>query len=78
MSDNVKAPSHYTSGGIETIAYIRAKLTKEQFEGYCLGNVIKYTSRAGLKNGKEDLEKAEVYLRWMIESQQQITKDQSA
>jgi hypothetical protein len=69
MSDPVKSPDHYTAGGIETIDYIRAKLTKEQFEGYCLGNIIKYTSRAGLKNGVQDLEKAQTYLEWLIESQ---------
>ena len=38
-------PDHYKIGGIETIAYIEAKLTKEQFKGYLVGNVIKYISR---------------------------------
>ncbi len=65
--DNVNKPQHYL-GDIETIDYIKDKLTKEQYEGYCVGNVIKYISRYQKKNGKEDLEKAAVYLGWAIKS----------
>lgn len=64
--DNINSPNHYTNGEIEVIDYIKDKLTKEQFEGYCIGNVLKYISRYRLKNGTEDLEKAAVYLRWAI------------
>lgn len=67
LNDNVISPAHYTAGNIETIDYIRDKLTKEQFIGYCIGNVLKYVSRYRLKGGKEDLQKAEVYLKWAIE-----------
>lgn len=69
MSDNVKNPNHYTVGGIETIKYIQAKLTPDQFKGYCIGNCIKYLSRAGYKNGLEDYKKAAVYLGWLIEEE---------
>ena len=65
MNDNVKHPAHYTDGGIETIDYIRAKLTPEEFIGYCKGNALKYISRAGKKgDASEDLAKAAVYLGW--------------
>lgn len=64
--DNINSPNHYTNGEIEVIDYIKDKLTDEQFEGYCIGNVLKYISRYRLKNGTEDLEKAAVYLRWAI------------
>jgi hypothetical protein len=64
--DNVNHPSHYKQGGIETIDYIKAKLTSEQFEGYLLGNVIKYTSRYQYKNGTEDLKKARWYIDKLI------------
>ena len=47
------------------------RLTKEQFEGYCLGNVIKYISRYRFKGGIEDLKKADVYLKWAIERMEQ-------
>ena len=50
--DKVNSPKHYTAGGIETIDFIKAKLTKEQYEGYLLGNIIKYSSRMGLKIGR--------------------------
>lgn len=65
--DTINHPDHYKAGGIETIAYIKAKLTPEQFEGYLAGNVIKYISRYQHKNGAEDLKKARVYLNWLID-----------
>lgn len=65
--DHVNHPSHYTFGEIEVIDYIRDKLTPEQFQGYCEGNVLKYVSRWEHKGGLEDLQKARVYLDWMIE-----------
>lgn len=48
--DNVNSPEHYKVGGIETIDFIKAKLTPEEFRGYLKGNVLKYASRAGHKN----------------------------
>lgn len=66
--DNVNHPSHYTQGKIETIDYIRDVLTPEGFQGYCLGNLLKYVSRYRFKNGLEDLRKGAVYLNWGIES----------
>lgn len=67
--DPVYHPSHYTDGGIETIDYLRAKLTPEQFQGYCLGNTLKYLSRLGKKGDPvEDAKKAQVYLGWLVES----------
>lgn len=61
--------SHYKVGGIQPIDYMRCKLSKEQFEGFCLGNVIKYVSRSDYKGSKiADLKKAQDYLNWLIES----------
>lgn len=65
-SDNVNHPSHYTAGGIETIEFIRAKLTPAEFEGYCKGNVLKYVSRASHKGGQEDLLKAGKYIEFAV------------
>lgn len=48
--DLVNQPPHYTAGGIETIDYISAKLTKDEFIGYLKGNVLKYGSRIGKKD----------------------------
>lgn len=56
--DNVNHPSHYKTGGIETIDFIEAKQLT-----YNLGNVVKYVSRADHKGNRlEDLEKAAWYL----------------
>lgn len=72
--DAVNHPSHYTRGGIECIEAIRASMTPEAFQGYCKGNVMKYIWRASLKNGVEDLKKAQVYLGWMIESMEKANE----
>jgi len=66
--DMVEKPEHYVAGGIETIDYIQAKLTPEQYRGYLLGQVMKYTSRAGKKHDElEDLRKAQWYLARLID-----------
>lgn len=67
VSDPVNAPSHYTFGGIETIDYLKAKMSSEMYEGFLLGNVLKYTSRYREKNGRQDLEKARWYLNKLLE-----------
>lgn len=61
-TDVVNSPDHYNKGGVECIDYLKQQLTEEQFKGYLLGNVHKYTHRWQYKNGREDLEKAEWYL----------------
>jgi hypothetical protein len=45
----VDHPPHYMVGGIETIDFIQAKLTRDEFVGYLKGNVLKYGSRIGSK-----------------------------
>lgn len=69
--DAVHHPSHYV-GKIEVIDFIRDKLTSEEFKGYCKGNILKYVARHGKKQTRypaEDLEKAAVYLKWLIEEE---------
>lgn len=67
--DSVNHPSYYADKQIEVIDYIRDTLTADGFVDYCIGNVIKYVSRWRKKGGKEDLEKAKVYLEWAIEKE---------
>jgi Protein of unknwon function (DUF3310) len=67
FEDTPIKPDHYQIGGIEVFDYMRAKMTAEQFEGFCLGNVIKYISRYPHKNGLEDLQKAQRYLDELID-----------
>ena len=60
--DNIN-PAHYKVGGIETIDFIEAKLTAEEYRGYLRGNVLKYMSRADHKGDRlENLKKAQWYL----------------
>lgn len=66
-NDPVNNPSHYV-GKIECIDYLRDKLTQEEFTGFCMGNVLKYSSRWRKKDGVQDLKKAKVYLEWAIET----------
>jgi hypothetical protein len=55
---------YYDHGGIEVLEIIKAKLTPEQYQGFCLGNAIKYTCRANHKGDYDrDMEKAEFYAR---------------
>jgi|TARA_R110002012_G_scaffold168659_1_gene332202 hypothetical protein len=74
--DPVNNPAHYSLGeGIECIDYIKQVLTPEEFKGYCHGNLIKYQHRHGYKNKPvEDMEKAEWYLRKMLEAMKEIHK----
>ena len=65
MSDAVNHPSHYTDGNIEVIEYIEDKKLD-----YCLGNAVKYSSRAGKKDKAkeiEDLRKADWYINRRIQ-----------
>jgi len=68
MNDMVNHPPHYKVGGIETIDYMQAKSTPEEFAGYLRLNCMKYLSRAGHKdNALEDYKKAAWYLNKLIE-----------
>lgn len=66
-NDAVNSPDHYTVGGIETIDFIEAKLSPEEFAGYCRGNMLKYVARAGHKDDAgQDMRKALWYgQRWL-------------
>ena len=60
--DLVNHPPHYTQhpSGVECI-----QITEHM--NFCLGNALKYIWRADLKNGIEDLEKAEWYIQREID-----------
>ena len=72
-ADMVNHPPHYTQGEIEcieAIKYINDKLHTEGYEGYCLGNFIKYIWRCNYKNGWEDINKEIIYLDKLLMEQQ--------
>ena len=66
--DMVNSPAHYNKAGIETIDIIQS-VTKDGFEAYLQGNILKYLCRYRYKqNAVEDLEKARWYLNRLIET----------
>ena len=67
-NDMVNHPSHYISGnGLETIDVIEAFTADlEGIEAVCTANIIKYICRWKHKNGIQDLEKAQWYLKKLI------------
>ena len=77
VNENVNHPNHYTAGKIEVIDFLESQLPAmniDGFEGYVLGNIYKYISRFPMKNGIEDLEKAEFYLKKLISYQKNLDK----
>jgi hypothetical protein len=70
--DIVNHPKHYTHGGIETIDYMKAKSTHEEFCGHLRLTAIKYLSRAGLKDDTlQDMQKAGWYVNRLIQELQE-------
>lgn len=69
MTDTVNKPVHYNQAAIECIEAIRAMTsTMDGTSAYMAGNVLKYVWRHEYKNGIEDLQKAQVYLQWLIDN----------
>ena len=71
-NDVIEHPTHYTQG-IECMDYIESHKLN-----YARGNIIKYVTRAGLKDASkevEDLEKARWYLDREIERVKKAKKD---
>lgn len=56
-------PSYYKDSPIECIEAIELMLGKTGAMHFCIGNALKYIWRWRNKNGKEDLDKAEWYLK---------------
>ena len=70
--DNINHPAHY--GGADN-TYEAIKVIEAWNLDFCLGNVVKYISRAGKKEGNsliQDLEKA----KWYLERRIQELKDE--
>lgn len=76
MDNAVEHPAHYTQGGIECIEAIKASMCPAGFTDYCKGNVIKYLFRWEHKGGLQDLQKAQVYLGWMIETAKKFAEEE--
>lgn len=63
-TEKLDEPDYYASNGLSPLeAFKKGLLSKDEYIGFCKGNVIKYTVRAGKKeNASEDIVKAIDYL----------------
>ena len=59
--------THYKDMPIQPWAVMEAVLTHEEFVGFLKGNIIKYSLRAGRKDGSDDGGKAKHYLQKLRE-----------
>lgn len=64
VDDKVNSPNHYTNGFMEAIDEMIMFFGSDIVMDFCLCNIWKYRKRAMLKNGKEDMEKADVYVKF--------------
>lgn len=58
---------HYKKHKIQPWDAMKEWMSPDEFQGFLLGNVIKYVARHKSKNGLQDLEKAKHYLEKLIE-----------
>lgn len=67
-NDPVNHPNHYTSGKVECIdALEAATVNLTGIEAVCTANAIKYLWRWKQKGGRQDLEKAQWYIKHLLE-----------
>ena len=59
--------THYKDMPVQPWAVMEAVLTHDEFVGFLKGNVIKYSMRAGRKEGSDDGNKAQHYLKKLRE-----------
>lgn len=70
VEDVINKPNHYHVGGFDIYEIMQAKLTPEEYQGFCKGNILKYTLREALKGGLQDLKKARFNSDRLIESRE--------
>ena len=61
--------THYKDMEVTPWDVMQAVLTREEFIGFLRGNVIKYSMRAGKKEGSDDAGKARHYMAKLREMQ---------
>jgi hypothetical protein len=59
--------NHYKEMPVQPWAVMEAVLKPEEFRGFLKGNIIKYSMRAGRKNGSDDAGKAKHYMQKLRE-----------
>jgi hypothetical protein len=59
--------NHYKDMPVQPWAVMQAVLTRDEFLGFLKGNIIKYSMRAGRKDGSDDAGKAKHYMQKLDE-----------
>ena len=59
---------HYKDMPMQPWDVMQAVLSADEFKGFLKGNIIKYSMRAGRKEGSDDAAKAEHYAQKLWES----------
>lgn len=75
--DRVNHPSHYNFAKKETIKIIEDFCTDDEYRGFLKGNVLKYIHRYAYKGGREDLEKADWYLKDLIRFEEGLSQNKT-
>lgn len=61
-----KEATHYQNSAVQPIEFMQEVMTPSQFEGFLIGNIIKYRMRAKYKGKyEEDIRKANQYNYWL-------------
>ena len=76
-NENIVKPDRYKGKDGKDLLQLfeESLLTDEEYKGFLKGNVYKYLKRYEHKNGKEDLEKATVYLKKLCDFEVQHEKE---
>ena len=61
--DMVNYPPHYQQGGMECIDEMILIFGKQAVANFCVCNAWKYRKRAMFKNGQEDIDKSDWYIK---------------
>ena len=74
-ADNMQVGgAHYKDMPVQPWAVMEAVMTPDEFRGFLKGNVIKYSMRAGRKEGSDDAGKAMHYIHKLREFEDAQTK----
>lgn len=64
LDSHKSADVHYEKGSLQPIQYMQEQMNFEKFEGFCLGNIMKYSSRFGYKDGNSKVNEARKILNY--------------
>lgn len=70
--ETIQTPSHYAQGSKQPIDFMRECMTEEAFEGFMVGNAVKYLMRYNYKDGIKDLYKCLDYVQRLIKFKEEI------